>query len=170
MLQLAEDLHLDENCTEILIFAWLGECETQFVFTRDEFIRGMAKANVHTVGELEEHLKGRLAHFAIDKDHKDLYEFAYKYNLDKTRNLASLKKKDCAALWRIFFTGRWNELENCIHFLRTQRKVRTVKLDTFSLLWDFILTYPTGDYNTHDPKGSWPVLLDQYVLWRSENK
>lgn len=169
VLQLCEDMGTDPGAElDILFFAYTCECAERFVFHKSEFIHGFQKLNVSTVSDLGTALKKGVKALKLNEDFRGIYEFAYRYNVDTANQQKNLKKRECAALWRLFLTGRWASLDDWIDFLRESKKIKVIKEDTWRLLLDFILTFPTAEYKKggYDPKGSWPTLIDKYVIAR----
>ncbi|OQV24426.1 DCN1-like protein [Hypsibius exemplaris] len=160
MVRLLEDLRLPVESVRVLILAWKCEAKVQCEFSRDEFARGLLELGADSLDKLNQKLQSAEAELSNMTKLRELYNFTYDY-----AKQASQKNVDCdaaVAYWGIILSGRFALLDDWIQFIKDFNNNRSIPRDTWTLLFDFVMTV-NGDCSKYDKDGAWPVVIDEFV-------
>ncbi|TWW67904.1 DCN1-like protein 2 DCUN1 domain-containing protein 2 [Takifugu flavidus] len=157
--QFCDDLMLDPASVSILVVAWKFRAATQCVFSRKEFLDGMAELGCDSTEKLKAILPRLEQELKDSGKFKDFYQFTF--NFAKNPGQKGLDLEMAVAYWNLILTERFKFLELWNRFLLEHHK-RSIPKDTWNLLLDFG-NMIADDMSNYDEEGAWPVLIDNFV-------
>eukprot|EP00499_Haloplacidia_sp_CaronLabIsolate_P012281 CAMPEP_0196774618 /NCGR_PEP_ID=MMETSP1104-20130614/3518_1 /TAXON_ID=33652 /ORGANISM="Cafeteria sp., Strain Caron Lab Isolate" /LENGTH=254 /DNA_ID=CAMNT_0042144781 /DNA_START=3 /DNA_END=767 /DNA_ORIENTATION=- len=161
---LCEELGISPEDIVILVISYHMKAKEMCIYTKEEFIQGMAAIGVSTVAELKKKLPELRAQLDRPPFFKAFYEFCFGFALEAGQK--NLPREVATALWNIVLKGRYANLDAWIAFL-DERKQKMVTKDTWNLFWQFACTV-RPDFSDYDEDGAWPVMIDDFVEYMKE--
>lgn len=156
------DLGVDPTEFIVLVVAWKFGASQMCRFTREEFINGCKKLQVHDAESLKKILPGLRIQCTTPATFKELYNFSFSFGLDHSVSQRSLPVDMAIPLWDLVFTlYKPFILESWFDFLR-ENDVRGISRDTWNLFLPFARTV-TPSFSNYDESEAWPSLFDDFV-------
>eukprot|EP00930_Biecheleria_cincta_P105616 TRINITY_DN98438_c0_g1_i1.p1 TRINITY_DN98438_c0_g1~~TRINITY_DN98438_c0_g1_i1.p1 ORF type:complete len:227 (-),score=50.16 TRINITY_DN98438_c0_g1_i1:33-686(-) len=137
------------------------QCEAAHmgVFTREEFIRGMAALGCHSSEDLKAKLPQLRGRLDEKRTCKEIYGFTFKFALDEGQR--TLPLEICVELWKLLLCNHFALLDAWLEFAQVKCP-QMVSQDLWMMLWD-LAAEVKPDLSNYEDDSSWPVLLDEFV-------
>ena len=165
--KLCADIGVDTQDAVVLALSWFMRAGEMCVYTKDEWVRGMARLGCSTVSEVKEqvpHMRAALENWGFF-----LAVYRWSFAFAKESDQKSLGKDEALGLWPILIGERWALLDAFVLFMGTVRE-RVVSRDLWSELIEFMVQGNFGavlePYLEND---AWPVLLDDFLEWMTDS-
>lgn len=156
------DLDVDPTEFVVLVLAWKFGASQMCRFTREEFINGCKKLEVHDAESLKKILPTIKIRSTTPAIFKELYNFTFSFGLDHSIGQRSLPVDMAIALWDLVFTlHKPLLLEPWFNFLR-ENDIRGISRDTWTLFLPFARTV-LPSFSNYDESEAWPSLFDDFV-------
>ena len=134
MEQFCADLQIDPSDVLMLVLAWRLDADVMCCFTREQF-RKLQEEDVKTMAELKQKLPQLMSQACGDApSFKSLYNFTFKFGLDKDKGERVLPIDIAIPLWQLIFSDERKQskhLDNWFTFLKekgTRGITRDVRL------------------------------------------
>eukprot|EP00730_Choanoeca_flexa_P012681 TRINITY_DN4515_c0_g1_i2.p1 TRINITY_DN4515_c0_g1~~TRINITY_DN4515_c0_g1_i2.p1 ORF type:complete len:252 (+),score=71.21 TRINITY_DN4515_c0_g1_i2:169-924(+) len=164
IIQLCQRLEVEPTDPVMLVLASECNCQTNCVFTKQEFVSGMEIIGCSNLDDLRAKLPELRQQLDDPAGFKQVYDFAYGYSC--TPGQKTLEMETALALWQLLFTGRYHDLSAWFKFIQDTDQ-KAVSKDTWVLFLDF-WRETNGDYSQHDATAAWPAMIDEFVEWIEE--
>lgn len=159
------DLSLEPDCYEVLLFCFLCRAKQMYILTKEEFLLGL-KTLGNEVDNLTD-LRTSLFNYNIFPFEQEFYIWTYHFGLiDGQRCIAT---SNAISLWRLFYSkhvekppvlDRWlNYLEEDLH----NDVPKTITCDTWTIFPQFAKFIHLNGYAAYDDNEAWPCLFDGFV-------
>jgi len=153
-----------------LVVMWrLGATAKPGCITKQEFVNGMTAQGISSLKDISKKMKNNAYDpgFLETKDFREFYKFVFQFSREGTNK--TIEKDFIVALLPIVLdTNKAPHLNEFIDFLNTLTGNNTrITLDQ----WDSFLLFNTTvkiDLSNYDENGAWPILLDEYIVWRQK--
>jgi hypothetical protein len=165
--RLCEDIGLDSEDPVLLQIAFHCQAKTMFVFTKEEFVRGMSKLNCYSMNALKMAIEG--LHMSLDND-SDLFRQTYLFAFNYARaDQKSLDLETALGFWRILFPKRFALLPEWLEYVSKFHKHAIMK-DEWNQVLEFVKRIPNGKNPKEILKmpaedSALPLLIDEFTVW-----
>eukprot|EP01025_Chloroclados_australasicus_P046941 TRINITY_DN519_c1_g1_i2.p1 TRINITY_DN519_c1_g1~~TRINITY_DN519_c1_g1_i2.p1 ORF type:complete len:261 (-),score=24.27 TRINITY_DN519_c1_g1_i2:264-1046(-) len=171
ILRLCEDLQINPTDPVLIVLSYYMEAETNCEFSREEFVKGLRAIKCDSINKLKNDLPRLRSLLKDSRLFSDIYRFTYKWACAKGKRFLDINT--AIGMWQLLFSeGRqWSHLEKWLEFVQKSSQGRQViPQDTWQQLIEFINTYG-DDYSSYDAEnGAWPVLIDEFVEYMTEQE
>ncbi|UJR16417.1 hypothetical protein I4U23_003319 [Adineta vaga] len=172
ILRFCQDIAIQPDSYEILLFCFLCQAQQMYSLTRKEFLHGLKALGIHI--DHPHDLRKALIDYQILSNEKNFYSWTYQFGLiDGQRSLTT---RNALSLWRIFFTKRKNELivlNNWLNYLENiinSEVPQQINIDAWEMFPDFAEFIQLNGYESYDATQAWPSLFDQFVEYQKKIK
>ncbi len=172
--RLADAIGLPIDDVKLLALMWkLGAKEKPASISEEEFVNGCMNFNglsSVSVDALKSVVPILDPGFLEGSEFKDLYKFCFKFNLLESTHKYIEKEIALALLPVILDINRAPHLNYFMEFLQQNTKIVRITLDEWDQFYDFNCRINV-DLNNYDADNSaYPVLIDEYVEYRTKAK
>jgi len=168
VVRFCEDLEVDPEDISVLILSWYFKAETMCYFKRDEFVQGCVTLKCDTIVKLKERLTSFPAELKDATKFKEIYEFVFLWSRESTEKKTLDIPTTLDMLELLLDEETYPLIGPFREFLQTQSSYKGVNKDQWLSLLEFCKTME-NDLSNYDENGSWPVMLDEFVMWLQEN-
>jgi DCN1-like protein 1/2 len=169
--KMCTDLGIDPEDPVVLVISWHMRAENMCVYTKEEFMRGMAQMQCKDLGKV----KQKIPELSEELHDMEVFDAVYSwvYDFCKDSNKKSLQLDYAKAMWKVMLEGRWDLIGDWLSFLEDTKYDNPVKRDEWSMLRLFMDTVrevqPLVDGTAlQDDDVPWPVLIDEFVDYMEE--
>jgi len=162
MERFCRDLRVEPENILMLIIAWKMDADNMGYFTAQEWLRGLSQLQADSMETLRWRKEDMLSMLSNPETYKAIYRFGFDFARDK--NQRSMDLETGMAMVRLLLAGRWPLCESFLQFLGCSRH-RVVNRDQWNNILEFSRTI-APDLANYDENGAWPVMLDEFVVWR----
>lgn len=165
ILRLCEDLSIEPDCYEVLLFCFACRAKQMYSLTKDEFLLGLKALGNH-VDNLPD-LRTALFNYNVSSYENEFYTWTYHYGL--TDGQRCITTQNAISLWRLFYSkniskpqifDRWlNYLEEDL----SNEIPKTITCDTWTIFPQFANFIELNGYAAYDDNEAWPCLFDGFV-------
>ncbi|KAG0323597.1 hypothetical protein BGZ99_002693 [Dissophora globulifera] len=166
---------------DMLVLAYHLEADTMPIFTADEWAKGMKKLEVDSTEKLKIKMPILVEKLKDPQDFKEFYRYIFMFAKDSEQkcmpieagllpaiDLAqSCKHNSACAMIQTVMKDRAHE-KRFVEFLEAKKPVKVINKDQWYNFLDFSDTVAEDLSNYDGASSAWPVLLDEYVEWRTE--
>uniref|UniRef100_A0A7S2MZV9 Defective in cullin neddylation protein n=1 Tax=Alexandrium andersonii TaxID=327968 RepID=A0A7S2MZV9_9DINO len=157
--RLCVDLGISALDPVTLVIAHRCRAKRMGVFTREEFVSGMAALGCENAEKLRARLGELRAVLNDTVKGKEVYCYSFHFALDQGQRC--LPRDICIELWKLLLCDHFALLDRWIAFVEERAK-EMIPQDTWMMLWDFSVEV-SSDLSNYDPDSAWPVLFDEFV-------
>jgi len=168
MTRLLQDLEVDPEDVVVLVLAWHLNASEMGTFTRDEFIKGFSQSGTDSIPKMKNQLKQMQKELDDPAKFKDIYRYAFNFAKEPDQKVLELQMAE-AMLSLILGNDRFPHTQSFLTFLKTQTSYKAINLDQWMSFLEFSRTI-NPEFTNYDENSAWPVLLDEYVDWRNQQK
>ena len=165
ILRFCDDLSIEPDCYEVLLFCFLCRAKQMYSLTKEEFLLGLKTLGNH-IDNLSD-LRAALFTFDILPYENQFYIWTYHYGLiDGQRCVMT---SNAISLWRLFYSkhvtkpeifDRWIEyLDDDVN----NEIPKTITCDTWTIFPQFAKFIQLNGYEAYDDSEAWPCLFDGFV-------
>ena len=172
ILRLCNDLSIEPDSYEVLLFCFLCRAKQMYTLTKQEFLLGLANLGSH-IDNLSD-LRASLFQWNISSYENEFYMWTYHYGLiDGQRCLTSC---NAISLWRLFYSKGVERPELLDHWLDYLEKdplsevPKTITCDTWKIFPQFAKFIQVHGYSAYDDNEAWPFLFDGFVEHQQKTK
>jgi DCN1-like protein 1/2 len=168
IVKLCEDAEIDPEDPVMLLIAFHCQAKAMFVFTKEEFIRGMNKMNCTSAASLKAAAGGLRNELENNADlFRQVYLFSYNYARDPSQK--SLPLETALDLWRVLLPRKFILLPEWLEYVSKNHKHAIMK-DEWNQLLDYAKQIPVGSNPKEILKiptedSARPMLIDEFTLW-----
>jgi hypothetical protein len=165
ILRFCNDLSIEPDCYELLLFCFLCHAKQMYSLTKEEFILGLKTLGNHVDNLLD--LRTTLFNYDILPYENQFYIWTYHYGLIDGQRCVTTQ--NAISLWRLFYSknikkpqifDRWlNYLEQDLN----NEIPKTITCDTWTIFPQFAKFIELNGYNAYDDNEAWPCLFDGFV-------
>lgn len=169
IMKLGEIIGIDASSdVRMLMILWkFGAASKQGCITRKEFVSGMETNYIADAEGLKSSLYTFDSGFLESSEFREFFKFVFQFSREGT-NKTLEKELVVGVLPIVLDLNRAPHLDHFLNFLQTSSRPR-INSDE----WNSFLLFNqqvAADLSDYDENGAWPILLDEYVEWRKENK
>ncbi|CAF0765451.1 unnamed protein product [Adineta steineri] len=172
ILRLCNDLSLEPDSYEVLLFCFVCRAKQMYSLTKDEFFLGLKTLGIH--GDNFSELRTRLFNYNIVSYENEFYNWTYHYGLvDGQRCLTT---QNAISLWRLFYLKgieRPKILDQWLNYLEqdiNNEIPKTITCDTWTIFPQFEKFIELNGYGAYDDNEAWPCLFDGFVEHQLEQQ
>jgi DCN1-like protein 1/2 len=165
ILRLCNDLSIEPDCYEVLLFCFVCRAKQMYSLTKDEFLLGLKTLGNH-VDNLSD-LRTTLFAYDVSPYENEFYIWTYHYGLIDGQRCVTTQ--NAISLWRLFYSknilkpqifDRWlNYLEQDVN----NEIPKTITCDTWTIFPQFAKFIELNGYESYDDSEAWPCLFDGFV-------
>ena len=165
ILRFCDDLSIEPDCYEVLLFCFLCRAKQMYSLTKEEFLLGVKTLTHHMDNLLD--LRTALFTFDILPCENEFYTWTYHYGLIDGQRCVTTT--NAISLWRLFYSkhvikpeifDRWIEyLEDDVN----NEIPKTITCDTWTIFPQFAKFIQLNGYEAYDDNEAWPCLFDGFV-------
>lgn len=166
ILRWCNDLNLEPDSYEVLLFCFLCRAKQMYLLTRDEFIQGLKNLGQHVHHNLTEIRQALLSYNVVPYEN-EFYQWTFLYGLvDGQRCLTT---PNAISLWRLFYSKQVQQpliINQWLNYLNddiVNDIPKTITGDTWKIFPQFSKFIETHGYDTYDDNEAWPALFDGFV-------
>ncbi|KAF9428738.1 hypothetical protein BGZ94_001273, partial [Podila epigama] len=155
--KLCDDLGVSLAAVDMLVLAFHLQADTMPVFTKDEWMKGMAKLQVDSADALKK-LMPQLVQKINDPQHfKEFYRYIFMFAKDSDQKCMAIDT--AVGMLDTVLEGR-PHIKKFLEFLEAKKPVKVINKDQWNSLLEFSDTIYEDFSNYDGISSAWPVLLD----------
>jgi len=163
ILEYAQSLGVTEDTDPgLLIVLWKLGAKSQWEVSREEFVGGWTAIGAATTDAM----KAKLTQWRKDLETPDKFRRFYFWVFDylKEEQKTILLLEEATTVWNMLkLDQQWKLWPKWAEYLEAS-KTKSISKDTWRQFYDFIRAHPDS-LEGYDDAGSWPVLIDEFVIW-----
>jgi len=170
ILRFCNDLSIEPDSYEVLLFCFLCRAKQMYLLTKDEFLLGLKTLGNHIENLLD--IRTLLFNYKILSYEKEFYLWTYHYGLiDGQRCLTT---QNAISLWRLFYLKNIEKpqiLDQWFHYLENDINneiPKTITCDTWTIFPQFAKFIQLNGYESYDDNEAWPSLFDGFVEYHQK--
>jgi hypothetical protein len=165
ILRLCNDLSVEPDSYEVLLFCFLCRAKQMYLLSKDEFLLGLRHVG-HRVDNVADLRRALFDYDVLPYEH-EFYMWTYQYGLiDGQRCLMTTH---AISLWRLFYSKGVQQptiLDAWLNFLHDETindVPTTITCDTWKIFPQFAKFIESNDFDAYDENEGWPCLFDGFV-------
>ena len=161
LLRLCDDLAVEPDSYEVLLFCYLCRAKEMYRLTRDEFLLGLKHLG-HSIDTVAE-LRRALFTYNILPEQHHFYLWTFHYGL--TDGQRCLSPSNAISLWRLFYSknvDRPSMLDAWFDFLERETP-KMITCDTWKIFPQWTRFLQVNGFAAYDENEAWPCLFDGFV-------
>ncbi|CAF1128849.1 unnamed protein product [Rotaria sp. Silwood1] len=172
ILRLCNDLSIEPDCYEVLLFCFVCRAKQMYSLTKDEFILGLKTLGNH-IDNLSD-LRTSLFNYDILPYESEFYSWTYHYGLIDGQRCVTTQ--NAISLWRLFYSKAIKKpqiLEQWLNYLEqdiNNEIPKTITCDTWTIFPQFAKFIELNGYKAYDDNEAWPCLFDGFVEYQLEQQ
>ncbi|KAG0330992.1 hypothetical protein BG004_001874, partial [Podila humilis] len=164
--KLCDDIGVSLAAIDMLVLAYHLHADTMPIFTKDEWMKGMARLEVDSSDKLKQLLPKYMAKLEDPQEFKEFYRYIFMFTKDSEQKCMLV---DTAIGMLETVLGGRRHIKEFLAFLEAKKPVKVINKDQWYSLLEFSDTIAEDFSNYDGINSAWPVLLDEYVEWRNES-
>jgi DCN1-like protein 1/2 len=172
ILRFCNDLSIEPDSYEVLLFCFLCRAKQMYSLTKDEFLLGLKNLGNHIENLYD--LRTLLFNYKILPYENEFYIWTYHYGLiDGQRSLTT---QNAISLWRLFYSKNFEKpqiLDQWLNYLENDINneiPKTITCDTWTIFPQFAKFIQLNGYELYDDSEAWPCLFDGFVEYHLKTK
>ncbi|CAF2673608.1 unnamed protein product [Rotaria sp. Silwood2] len=172
ILRLCNDLSIEPDCYEVLLFCFVCRAKQMYSLTKDEFLLGLKTLGNH-INNLSD-LRTSLFNYDIVPYENEFYIWTYHYGLIDGQRCVTTQ--NAISLWRLLYSKaikRPQVLEQWLNYLEqdiNNEIPKTITCDTWTIFPQFAKFIELNGYKAYDDNEAWPCLFDGFVEHQLEQQ
>lgn len=171
ILRFCDDLSIEPDSYEVLLFCFLCRAKQMYSLTKEEFLLGL-----QTLANPSD-LRTALFSYDILPYENQFYIWTYHYGLIDGQRCVTTS--NAISLWRLFYSKHVSKpdiFDRWINYLEedwNNEIPKTITCDTWTIFPQFAKFIQLNGYEAYDDNEAWPCLFDGFVenqLGRHEDK
>ncbi|KAI9099740.1 hypothetical protein DFS34DRAFT_502831 [Phlyctochytrium arcticum] len=163
MVTFCQNIGVDPAAIEILVVAFKLKAQNMGFFQKNEWVEGMTKLGVDSDEKLVKYLDHFRSIRGRSDEFRDLYLFAFVFA--KEDDQRSLNVELAKGMWQILLPPDFYPVtKEFVEYLEEETPVKVINKDQWKSFLEFTLTVTNLD--KYDEGSAWPVLFDEFVMWR----
>jgi len=172
ILRFCNDLSIEPDCYEVLLFCFLCRAKQMYSLTKDEFLFGLKTLGNHVDNLID--IRTTLFNYDILPYENEFYIWTYHYGLiDGQRCVIT---QNAISLWRLFHSKNVKKpkiLDRWLNYLEKDLNneiPKTITCDTWTIFPQFAKFIELNGYEAYDDNEAWPCLFDGFVEYELEQQ
>lgn len=161
------DLGITPMDPVILVISKYFQAETMGIYTKPEFLLGMASLNVASVHHLKAKLPSLREEFADRKRFKETYRFTFKFAKEPGKR--NLSHEIATEMWRLLLSDKYPQTSVLMEFMSRREKQHDISADTWNMLLDFFDLLQDSGIASYRDDGAWPIMIDELAEFMKSN-
>jgi len=167
-IQFFKDISVDPTGMDTLVIAWLLKCGELGIIERQEFIDGFAKSGCSTIKDVKQACSSAVQSVQSNDQFKQFYKWLFIHTREDEKK-KTIQKEVAVQIWTIVLKSRKYPLfDDWIKFVKASNDMVAISKDLWEQLVDFLSETKTVD--DYDDSGAWPVAVDEFIEYLSEQK
>eukprot|EP00339_Tiarina_fusa_P005682 CAMPEP_0117042870 /NCGR_PEP_ID=MMETSP0472-20121206/29825_1 /TAXON_ID=693140 ORGANISM="Tiarina fusus, Strain LIS" /NCGR_SAMPLE_ID=MMETSP0472 /ASSEMBLY_ACC=CAM_ASM_000603 /LENGTH=279 /DNA_ID=CAMNT_0004754221 /DNA_START=22 /DNA_END=861 /DNA_ORIENTATION=- len=167
VMKFCDDLQVDPEHISVLILSWHFKAETMCYFKKEEFLTGCESLKCDSISKIMAALSQFPEELKDAQKFKEIYEFAFLWSRESTDKKVLDIETALDMLELLLDEEVYPFIGPFRTFLQEQKSYKGVNKDQWVSLLEFCKTVDE-DFSNYDENGSWPVMLDEFVVWARE--
>ncbi|KAG0328680.1 DCN1-like protein 5 [Podila horticola] len=164
--KLCDDIGVSLAAVDMLVLAYHLHADTMPVFTKDEWMKGMATLQVDSSEKLKQLMPKLVAKLKEPKEFKEFYRYIFMFAKDSDQKCMLVDT--ATGMLETVLEGRAH-VKAFLEFLEAKKPVKVINKDQWYSFLEFSDSIAEDLSNYDGINSAWPVLLDEYVEWRNES-
>jgi len=157
----------DDNDPGLLVILWKLGARAQWELTRDEFVGGWTALGCGRLDGMKQKLQAWRRELDDVENFRKFYFWVFDYLREEGKTI--LLMEEATTVWAMLsMDKKWKLWNKWLEYIAIS-KAKSISKDTWRQFYDFIKTHPAG-LDGYDDMGSWPVLIDEFVIWSKTGK
>jgi hypothetical protein len=172
ILRLCNDLSLEPDCYEVLLFCFVCRAKQMYSLTKEEFLLGLKTLGNHVDNLLD--LRTTLFNYSVLPYENEFYNWTYHYGLIDGQRCVTTQ--NAISLWRLFYLKGIEKpriLDQWLNYLEEDLNneiPKTITCDTWTIFPQFVKFIQLNGYEAYDDNEAWPCLFDGFVEYQLEQQ
>jgi hypothetical protein len=165
ILRLCNDLSIEPDSYEVLLFCFLCRAKQMYSLTKDEFLLGLK-----TLGNYVDNLSDlRTTLFTYDVSSYENQFYIWTYHFGLIDGQRCVTTPNAISLWRLFYSKNFPKpkiFDRWINYLDqdvNNEIPKTITCDTWTIFPQFAKFIELNGYEAYDDNEAWPCLFDGFV-------
>lgn len=173
------------------MMAYLWKVENFGEISKTEFINAFVNNSCNSLVQMRDYLKHQFAVLLnTPAKYRDFYRWVFDF-IKETKERKTIETESAIEMWNVTLYN-WKYIKDFVEYCTLNapipeaepvnpsspnvkvvpKKVNKNLIKSVSKdVWDQILVFSYEDFRTNfDDSGAWPILIDQFVQWYSDNK
>ncbi|KAF9581258.1 DCN1-like protein 5 [Lunasporangiospora selenospora] len=163
--KLCEDIDVSLATVDMLVLAYHLVADSMPIFTKDEWMKGMEKLGIDSTSKLKTKMPELVANLKNPQHFKEFYRYVFMFAKDSDQKCMPIET--ALGMLMTVMEGR-PHMKAFVEFLEAKKPVKVINRDQWYNFLDFSDTISEDLSNYDGASSAWPVLLDEYVEWRTE--
>ena len=169
--KLSDSLGIDVQDVVWLPLSYLFGSKHMCQFPRNEFLSGCKSLRINNMSDFKKSIPAIRDKLKDPDFFKAVYLFTFAFGKEEGNRSMSLETS--VALWDLLFqylsNNKKERHQDFLKFIESrEKKVKVISKDTWNLYLDFLEIKDLQNFDLLT--SSWPLLIDQYVEWKQQNK
>ncbi|KAG0093687.1 DCN1-like protein 5 [Podila epicladia] len=164
--KLCDDIGVSLAAVDMLVLAYHLHADTMPIFTKDEWMKGMATLEVDSSERLKQLMPKLVAKLKEPKEFKEFYRYIFMFAKDSDQKCMLVDT--AIGMLETVLEGRAH-VKAFLEFLEAKKPVKVINKDQWYSFLEFSDSIAEDLSNYDGINSAWPVLLDEYVEWRNES-
>ncbi|KAG0011452.1 DCN1-like protein 5 [Podila clonocystis] len=164
--KLCDDIGVSLAAVDMLVLAYHLQADTMPIFTKDEWMKGMATLQVDSSEKLKQLMPKLVAKLKEPKEFKEFYRYIFMFAKDSDQKCMLVDT--ATGMLETVLEGRAH-VKAFLEFLEAKKPVKVINKDQWYSFLEFSDSIAEDLSNYDGINSAWPVLLDEYVEWRNES-
>jgi len=172
ILRFCNDLSIEPDCYEVLLFCFVCRAKQMYSLTKDEFLFGLKTLGNHVDNLLD--IRTTLFNYDILPYENEFYIWTYHYGLIDGQRCVTTQ--NAVSLWRLFYSKNLKKpqiLDRWLNYLEKDLNneiPKTITCDTWTIFPQFAKFIELNGYEAYDDNEAWPCLFDGFVEYELEQQ
>ncbi|OBZ88454.1 DCN1-like protein 4 [Choanephora cucurbitarum] len=162
--QFFEDLGVSIEDSLIFAIAWRMQISIMGYITKEEWIQGMKSLQADSIEKLRERNDEFQKVLTDPEQFSKMYK--YTFNYAKNKDQKCMEVETASVLWAMLLGNQYPIVQEFVTFLQERKPVKVINRDQ----WNSFLAFSASDLSAYDESSAWPVLFDEFVEWKHDNK
>jgi len=170
MIKFFKDVGVNPESHETLAISWHLQCSEMGLLQKEEFVSGFSKAGCSDKKDMKRQMAQVCRSLSDQKQFKAFYKWVF-HHVKEDDKKKTIPTALAVQLWQIVLGGRNLPLLNkWVEFCgeKQESDLKAVSRDVWEQLYDFLRE--TKTYKDYDENGAWPVAIDEFIEYLTEQE